>query len=71
MDTPVILSAVRTPIGKFQGGLAGFSAVELGGKIVAEADPPRRGRLLTKSMKPFWATWCKRDSGRILRDRPR
>ena len=37
MDTPVILSAVRTPIGKFQGGLAGFSAVELGGKIVAEA----------------------------------
>src|SRR5271154_3426276 len=37
MDTPIILSAVRTPIGKFQGGLAGFSAVELGGKIVAEA----------------------------------
>src|SRR5580704_11111399 len=37
MDTPVILAAVRTPIGKFQGGLAGFSAVELGGKIVAEA----------------------------------
>jgi acetyl-CoA C-acetyltransferase len=37
MDTPVILSAVRTPIGKFQGGLAGFSAVDLGGKIVAEA----------------------------------
>jgi acetyl-CoA C-acetyltransferase len=37
MDTPVILSAVRTPIGKFQGGLAGFSAPELGGKVVAEA----------------------------------
>ena len=37
MDTPVILSAVRTPIGKFQGGLSSFSAVELGGKIVAEA----------------------------------
>ncbi len=37
METPVILSAVRTPIGKFQGGLAGFSAPELGGKIVAEA----------------------------------
>src|SRR5213079_2593594 len=35
-ETPVILSAVRTPIGKFQGGLAGFSAPELGGKIVAE-----------------------------------
>jgi acetyl-CoA C-acetyltransferase len=37
MDSPVILSAVRTPIGKFQGGLAGFSAPELGGKVVAEA----------------------------------
>ncbi len=37
MDTPVILSAVRTPVGKFQGGLAGFSAVELGAKAVAEA----------------------------------
>src|SRR5580700_5033298 len=36
-EIPVILSAVRTPIGRFQGGLAGFSAPELGGKIVAEA----------------------------------
>ncbi len=37
MEVPVILSAVRTPIGKFQGGLAGFSAPELGAKVVAEA----------------------------------
>ena len=37
MENPVILSAVRTAIGKFQGGLAGFSAPELGGKAVAEA----------------------------------
>jgi acetyl-CoA C-acetyltransferase len=37
MDSPVILSAVRTPIGKFQGALAGFSAPELGGKVIAEA----------------------------------
>ena len=37
METPVILAAVRTPIGKFQGGLTGFSAPELGGKVVAEA----------------------------------
>jgi acetyl-CoA C-acetyltransferase len=37
MDTPVILSAVRTPIGKFQGGLSSFSAVELGAKVVSEA----------------------------------
>ena len=37
METAVILSAVRTPVGKFQGGLAGFSAPELGAKVVAEA----------------------------------
>ena len=33
----VILSAVRTPVGKFQGGLALLSATELGVKVVAEA----------------------------------
>jgi acetyl-CoA C-acetyltransferase len=37
MDQPVILSAVRTPIGKFQGGLAPLSATQLGAKAVAEA----------------------------------
>ena len=37
MEQPVILSAVRTPIGKFMGGLSTFSAVELGAKVVAEA----------------------------------
>jgi acetyl-CoA C-acetyltransferase len=37
MEQPVILSAVRTPIGKFQGGLSSFSATELGAKAVAEA----------------------------------
>src|SRR2546429_962667 len=36
-ETPVILAAVRTPIGKFQGGFAGFSAPDLGAKVVAEA----------------------------------
>ncbi len=36
METPVILSAVRTPVGKFLGGLSSFSAVELGAKVVAE-----------------------------------
>ncbi|HXN23962.1 MAG TPA: acetyl-CoA C-acetyltransferase [Candidatus Dormibacteraeota bacterium] len=41
METPVILSAVRTPIGKFLGGLSSFSATELGAKIVTEA--VRRG----------------------------
>ncbi|MGD0842052.1 MAG: acetyl-CoA C-acetyltransferase [Candidatus Acidiferrales bacterium] len=37
MDQPIILSAVRTPIGKFQGALAPLSAVELGARVVAEA----------------------------------
>ena len=32
----VILSAVRTPVGKFQGGLAPLSATELGARVVAE-----------------------------------
>jgi len=37
VETPVILSAVRTPIGRFQGGLSTFSAPELGSKVVAES----------------------------------
>src|SRR3989441_6455673 len=37
METPVILRAARTPIGKFQGGLSSFPATELGAKVVAEA----------------------------------
>ena len=37
MEQPVILSAVRTAIGRFMGGLAPLSATELGAKIVAEA----------------------------------
>ncbi|MGH9595092.1 MAG: acetyl-CoA C-acyltransferase, partial [Bryobacteraceae bacterium] len=37
IEKPVILSAVRTPIGKFQGGLASLPATELGAKVVAEA----------------------------------
>jgi acetyl-CoA C-acetyltransferase len=36
MEQPVILSAVRTPIGKFMGGLSPLSATELGAKVVAE-----------------------------------
>ncbi|HED65057.1 MAG TPA: acetyl-CoA C-acetyltransferase [Planctomycetes bacterium] len=37
MKEVVILSACRTPIGKFQGGLSGFKATELGALAVAEA----------------------------------
>jgi acetyl-CoA C-acetyltransferase len=37
MEEVVIVSAVRTPVGKFQGSLAGFSATELGAMVVREA----------------------------------
>jgi acetyl-CoA C-acetyltransferase len=37
MDQPVIVSAVRTPVGKFLGGLAPLSAMQLGAKAIAEA----------------------------------
>jgi acetyl-CoA C-acetyltransferase len=37
METPVILSAVRTPIGRFMGGLSPLTAPELGAKVVAES----------------------------------
>ena len=36
MERAVILSAVRTPIGKFMGGLSPLTATELGSKVVAE-----------------------------------
>jgi len=35
--TPVILSAVRTPIGKYLGGLSGLTATQLGAIVVKEA----------------------------------
>jgi len=37
MESPVILSAVRTPIGRFMGGLSPLSAPELGAIVVKEA----------------------------------
>jgi acetyl-CoA C-acetyltransferase len=37
MENPVIWSAVRTPIGKFMGGLSPLSAPELGAIVVAES----------------------------------
>jgi acetyl-CoA C-acetyltransferase len=37
VDQPVILSAVRTPVGKFMGGLSSLQAPELGAKVIAEA----------------------------------
>ena len=37
MKDVVIVSAVRTPVGSFNGGLASFSAAELGARTIAEA----------------------------------
>lgn len=37
VEKPVILSAVRTPIGKFMGGLSPLTAPELGAKVIAES----------------------------------
>lgn len=37
MEEVYIVSAVRTPIGSFGGSLAGFTAVELGSKVIAGA----------------------------------
>ena len=37
MPSPVIVSAVRTPIGKFQGGLASFTSPQLGAHVIREA----------------------------------
>jgi acetyl-CoA C-acetyltransferase len=36
-NTPVILSAVRTPIGRYLGGLSSFTAPQLGAMVVREA----------------------------------
>jgi acetyl-CoA C-acetyltransferase len=37
MTRSVIVAGARTPIGKFRGSLAGFSAMDLGGIVIAEA----------------------------------
>jgi len=37
LKQPVIISAVRTPVGKFLGALKGFSAIDLGAMVVRES----------------------------------
>src|SRR5271154_263932 len=37
MEDVVIVAGVRTPVGKFQGALSSFSAVQLGSFVVREA----------------------------------
>ena len=71
IEQAVILSAVRTPIGKFMGGLAPLSATELGAKVVAEVGAPRGHRAEADGRSASWATWCRRGWGRIRRGRRR
>jgi acetyl-CoA acetyltransferase len=49
IEQAVILSAVRTAIGKFMGGLAPLSATELGAKVVTES--ARRAALDSKQSR--------------------
>jgi acetyl-CoA C-acetyltransferase len=48
MRETVIVSAVRTPTGKFLGGLKDFKATELGAMAVREAVQARRHRSRTR-----------------------
>ena len=48
MEEAVIVSAVRTPIGRFQGGLSSLKVTEIGSKVVAEA--VRRAHVDPKSV---------------------
>jgi len=53
---PVILSAVRTPMGRFQGALAPLGAVQLGAAVVREA-VRRAGLDDPAAMGAFRARW--------------
>ena len=47
--TPVLLAAVRTPIGRFLGGLSSFSAPQLGGLVIQ--DVVRRAGLAPEAVE--------------------
>jgi acetyl-CoA C-acetyltransferase len=70
MDNPVIVSAVRTPIGKFLGTLSGIQAPRLGALAVKEA-------VLRAGLKPeqidevIMGNVVGPDSARTPRARPR
>ncbi len=61
MRDTVIISAVRTPIAKFQGALEGFSAPQLGAIAVREA----------VKRSASWAWWSRQGWVRIRRARRR
>ena len=56
MEDVVIVAGVRTPVGKFQGSLSDFSAVQLGSLVVREVLNRARDvykRQLWKRRPPF------------------
>ena len=67
----VIVSAARTPIGRFLGGLASLSAPELGAIAIRAGDRARRPRRRTTSKKSSWATSSRAASARRRRARRR
>ena len=68
MEDVVIVSAVRTPIGKFQGSLSDFSAPQLGAIVVREASGAPAS-ISTAAMNASWVTSSPPDWGRTRRAR--
>ena len=67
--TPVILSAVRTPIGRYLGGLSAFTAPQLGAIVIREAVRRAGDRSHAPSTKSSWARWCRAAPARRRRAR--
>ena len=64
LDDVVIISACRTPVGKFQGSLSDLSATQLGAIVVREA--VKRANLIpSRWTSASWATLCRPDWDKI------
>ena len=57
MKEAVIVSAVRTPLGSFNGTLANVGATQLGALVIEEAIK-RAGTPRKRSMKRSWEWYC-------------
>ena len=71
MKQSVILSAVRTPTGKFLGALKEFTATQLGAMAVREAVARAGIDPASRSTNASWATSSRRATARIPRARRR
>ena len=70
LNEVVIGSAVRTPIGSFQGTLSGVAATKLGSVVIAEA--LKRANLKRRTLpKSSWEMSCQRVWDRHRRGKPR